>query len=137
MKRNLTGYQFGIYWTIHVNKALASSNGNDCITLSTKNIDYNKWENQMINVIFYKNEIESLMHLFYRCHTIKYVLHELKYVFKIILENNIVLVEENLIIEVYEGEITEDLLLVNLVIGILKWKHEITYNIIKTFTGNQ
>jgi hypothetical protein len=53
------------------------------------------------------------------------------------LENNIVLVEENLIIGVYEGEITEDLLLVNLVIGILKWKHEITYNIIKTFTGNQ
>ena len=85
----------------------------------------------MINVIFYKNEIESLMHLFYRCHTIKYVLHELKYVFKIILENNIVLIEENVITGVYEGEITEDLLLVNLVIYILKWKHEITYNIMK------
>jgi hypothetical protein len=79
------------------------------------------------------------MHLFYRCHTIKHVLHELKYVFKIILENNIVLVEENLIIGVYEGEITEDLLLllVNLVICILNLKHEITYNIIKTFTRNQ
>jgi hypothetical protein len=86
---------------------------------------------------FCKNEIESLMHLFYKCHTIKHVLHELKHVFKIILENNIVLVEENLMIEMYEGEITEDLLLVNLVICILKWKHEIAYNIIKTFTGNQ
>jgi hypothetical protein len=53
------------------------------------------------------------------------------------LENNIVLVEENLMIGMYEGEITEDLLLVNLVIFILKWKHEIAYNIIKTFTGNQ
>jgi hypothetical protein len=42
MKRNLTGYQFGIYWTIHVSKALDSSNGNDCITLSIKNIDYKK-----------------------------------------------------------------------------------------------
>jgi hypothetical protein len=80
---------------------------------------------------FCKNEIESLMHLFYRCHTIKHVLHELKYVFKIILENNIVLIEENVITGVYEGEITEDLLLVNLVIYILKWKHEITYNIMK------
>ena len=80
---------------------------------------------------FCKNEIESLMHLFYRCHTIKHVLHELKYVFKIILENNLVLIEENLITRVYEGEITEDLLLVNLVIYILKWKHEITYNIMK------
>jgi hypothetical protein len=75
---------------------------------------------------FCKNEIESLMHLFYRCHTIKPVLRELKHVFKIILENNIVLVEENLIIGVYKGEITEYLLLVNLVMCILKWKHEIT-----------
>jgi hypothetical protein len=47
------------------------------------------------------------------------------------LENNIVLVEENLICGVYEGKITEDILLMNLVICILKWKHEITYNIIK------
>jgi hypothetical protein len=42
MKRNLTGYQFGIYSTIHVSKALASSNGNECIPLSIKNIDYKK-----------------------------------------------------------------------------------------------
>jgi hypothetical protein len=75
---------------------------------------------------FCKNEIESLMHLFYRCHTIKDVLRELKHVFKIILENNIVLVEEKIIIGVYKGEITEYLLLVNLVMCILKWKHEIT-----------
>jgi hypothetical protein len=32
-----------------------------------------------------------------------------------------VLVEENLIIGVYEGEITEDILLMNIVICILKW----------------
>ena len=43
------------------------------------------------------------------------------HIFNIIFEKNIVLVEENLIIGVYEGEITEDLLLVNLVICILKW----------------
>ena len=41
MKRNLTGYQFGIYWTrLNVHKALSSSNGNVCITLSIQNIDY-------------------------------------------------------------------------------------------------
>jgi hypothetical protein len=39
----------------------------------------------------------------------------------IIFENNIVLVEENVILVVYEGEITADLLLVNLIICILKW----------------
>jgi hypothetical protein len=61
------------------------------------------------------------MHLFYRCHKIKHVLDELKHIFNIIFEKNIVLVEENLIIGVYEGEITEDILLVNLVICILKW----------------
>ena len=49
------------------------------------------------------------MHLFYRCHQIKHVLDELKHIFNIIFEKNIVLVEENLIIGVYEGEITEDL----------------------------
>ena len=55
MTRNLTGYQFGIYWTrLNVNKALSSSNGNVCITLSIQNIDYKKWENQMVNVIFVK-----------------------------------------------------------------------------------
>ena len=37
------------------------------------------------------------------------------------MKKNIVLVEENLIIGVYEGEITEDILLMNLVICILKW----------------
>jgi hypothetical protein len=41
--------------------------------------------------------------------------------FNIIFENNIVLVEENIILVVYEGEITADLLLVNLIICILKW----------------
>ena len=65
---------------------------------------------------FCKNEIEFLMNLFYRCHKIKHVLDELKHIFYIIFEKNIVLVEENLIIGVYEGEITEDLLLVNFVI---------------------
>ena len=107
-------------------QTLASSNGNDCITLSIKNIDYKKMGKSNDQCHFCKNEIESLMHLFYRCHTIKPVLRELKHVFKIILENNIVLVEENLIIGVYKGEITEYLLLVNLVMCILKWKHEIT-----------
>jgi hypothetical protein len=45
MKRNLTGYQFGIYWTrLNVNKALSSSNGNVCITLSFQNrIDILAW----------------------------------------------------------------------------------------------
>ena len=37
MKINLTGYQFGIYWTrLNVNKALSSSNGKVCITLSSE-----------------------------------------------------------------------------------------------------
>jgi hypothetical protein len=70
---------------------------------------------------FCKNEIESLMHLFYRCHNIKHVLDELKHIFNSIFEKNIALVEENLIIGVYEGDITENLLLMNLVICILKW----------------
>jgi hypothetical protein len=70
---------------------------------------------------FCKNEIESLMYLFYRCHKIKHVLDELKHIFNSIFEKNIVLVEENLIIGVYEGEITEDILLMNIVICILKW----------------
>ena len=69
---------------------------------------------------FCKNKIESLMHLFYRCHKIKHVLDELKHIFNSIFEKNIVLVENNLIIGVYEGEMTEDLLLMNLVICILK-----------------
>ena len=32
-----------------LSKALSSSNGNVCISLSTQNIDYKKWENQMVN----------------------------------------------------------------------------------------
>ena len=80
---------------------------------------------------FCKNEIESLMHLFYMCHKIKHVLDELKHIFNSIFEKNIVLVEENLIIGVYEGEITEDLLLMNLVICILQWVIWKTRNYIK------
>ena len=68
-----------------------------------------------------KNEIESLMHLFYRYHQIKHVLDEIKHIFNIIFEKNIVLVEENVINVVYDGEITADLLLVNLIICISKW----------------
>ena len=56
---------------------------------------------------------------------------EVKYIFNIIFEKNIELVEENLIIGVYEGEITEDLLLVNFVICILKWVIWKTRNYIK------
>jgi hypothetical protein len=53
MKTFLTGYQFGINLTrLNVNKAFSSSKGNVCITLSIQNIDYKKWENQMVNVIF-------------------------------------------------------------------------------------
>ena len=35
------------------------------------------------------------MHLFYRCHQIKHVLDEIKHMFNIIFEKNIVLVDEN------------------------------------------
>ena len=80
---------------------------------------------------FGKNEKDSLMHLFYICHKIKHVLDELKRMFNIIFENNIVLVEENIILVVYEGEITADLLLVNLIICILKWGAWKTGNYIK------
>ena len=41
--------------------------------------------------------------------------------FNIIFEKNIVLLEENVINVVYDGEITADLLLVNLIICISKW----------------
>ena len=61
------------------------------------------------------------MRLFNRCHKVKHVLVELKHMFNIIFENDIVIVEENVILVVYEGEITADLLLVNLIICILKW----------------
>jgi hypothetical protein len=40
---------------------------------------------------FCKHEIESHLHLFYRCHQIKHVLGELKHIFKIIFEKNLVL----------------------------------------------
>jgi hypothetical protein len=80
---------------------------------------------------FCKNEIESLMHLFYRCHKIKHVLDELKHIFISIFFKNIVLVEENLIIGMYEGEITENLRLMNLVICIFKWVIWKTRNYIK------
>ena len=73
------------------------------------------------------------MHLFYRCHQNKHVLNELKHMFNIIFENNIVLVEENVILVVYEGEITADLLLVNLIICILKWAAWKTRNYIKYY----
>ena len=53
---------------------------------------------------FCKNELESIMHLLYRCHEIKHVLDELKHIFNIIFEKNIVLVEENVILVVYEGK---------------------------------
>ena len=96
MKSNLTGNQFGIYWTrLNVNKALSSSNGNVCITLSTQNIDFKKMEKWNGQCHFCKNEIESLIRLFYRCHKIKHVLDEVKHIFNIIFEKNIVLVEEN------------------------------------------
>jgi hypothetical protein len=78
MKINLTGYQFGIYWTrLNVNKALSSSNGKVCITLSSE-YRLQKMGKSNGQCHFCKNEIESLMHLFYRCHKIKHVLDELK-----------------------------------------------------------
>ena len=59
------------------------------------------------------------MHLCYMCHKTKHVLDELKQIVNIIFEKNIVLVEKNVILGLYEGEITADLLLVNLIICIL------------------
>ena len=45
-EKQLSGNQFGIYWTkLNVSNSLSSSNGNVCISLSTQNIDYKKWEN--------------------------------------------------------------------------------------------
>ena len=64
---------------------------------------------------------EGVISLFSLEFFIKKFLDEFKHIFNSIFEKNIVLVEENLIIGVYEGEITEDLLLMNLVICILKW----------------
>jgi hypothetical protein len=80
---------------------------------------------------FVKNEIESFMHLFYRCHQIKQVSDELKHIFNIIFEKNIVLVEENVIIGMHEGEIIAELFLVNLIICISKWVIWKTRNDIK------
>ena len=51
----------------------------------------------------------------------KHVLDELKHILNIIFEKTIVLAEGNLTIGLYEGDITENLLLVNLVIFVLKW----------------
>ena len=50
-EKQLSGNQFGIYWTkLNVSKALSSSKKwNVCISLATQNIDYKKWENQMVN----------------------------------------------------------------------------------------
>jgi hypothetical protein len=81
--------------------------------------------------LFVKNEIESFMHLFYRCHQIKQVSDELKHIFNIIFEKNIVLVEENVIIGMHEGEIIAELFLVNLIICISKWVIWKTRNDIK------
>ena len=73
------------------------------------------------------------MYLFYRCHQIKHVLDEIKHIFNIIFEKNIVLVEDNVIIGMHEREITAELLLVNLIICISKWviwktRNDIKYN---------
>jgi hypothetical protein len=71
---------------------------------------------------FVRSSVILLLPLFIIFYIIsKHVLDELKRICNIIFEKNIVLVEENLIHGVYEGKITEDLLLVNLVICILKW----------------
>ena len=86
---------------------------------------------------FCKNEIESLMNLFYRYHKTKNVLDELKHIVNIIFEKNIVLVEENVTLVVHEGERTADLLLVKLIICMLilvVWKTGNYINIIKVFT---
>ena len=60
------------------------------------------------------------MYLLCMCHKTKHVLDEIKHIVNIIFEKNIILVEENVILGLYEGEITPDLLLVNLIICILK-----------------
>ena len=55
METCLTGYQFGINWIrVNVNKALSRFNGKVCIRLSIQNIDYKRWDNQMVNVTFLK-----------------------------------------------------------------------------------
>jgi hypothetical protein len=63
----------------------------------------------------------------------KQVSDELKHIFNIIFEKNIVLVEENVIIGMHEGKIIAELLLVNLIICISKWviwktRNDIKYN---------
>ena len=68
-EKQLSGNQFGIYWTkLNVSKALSSSNGNVCISLATQNIDYKKMGKSNSKYIckchLCKNEIESLIHLF-------------------------------------------------------------------------
>jgi hypothetical protein len=69
-----------------------------------------------------KIEIESLIHLFLRCHKIKHALDEVKHIFNILFEKNIELFEDHFILGVHEREITENLLFLNGVTCILKWE---------------
>ena len=47
-----------------------------------------------------KNEIESLIHLFFRCHKIKHALDEVKHIFNILFEKNIERFEDHFILGV-------------------------------------
>ena len=47
-----------------------------------------------------KNEIESLIHLFFRCHKIKHALDEVKHLFNILFEKNIERFEDHFILGV-------------------------------------
>ena len=78
-----------------------------------------------------KNEIESLIHLFFKCHKIKHALDEVKHIFNILFEKNIERFADHFILGVHEGEITENLLLLNCVTCILKWEIWKTRNYIK------
>ena len=104
--------------------------------MSTQNIDYKKLGKSNANLYICKchlckNEIESLIHLFFRCHKIKHALDEVKHIFIYIFEKNIERFEEHFILGVHEGEITENLLLLNCVTCILKWEIWKTRNYIK------
>ena len=82
MKSNLTGNQFGIYWTrLNVNEALSSFNGNIIVYAEYRLQKMGKPNGQGY---FCKNDIESLIHLVYRCHKINHVLDEVKHIFTII-----------------------------------------------------
>jgi hypothetical protein len=82
-----------------------------------------------------KNEIESLIHLFFRCHKIKHAFDEVKHIFNILFEKNIERFADHFIRVVHEGEITENLLLLNCVTCILKWEIWKTRNYIKYNQG--